>query len=157
MLADRVKRARGLVDAGVVKVSRRSKGGRARAWTMPSSSHLASWYEVFMKPTYVQTGNGDKLVRASFWCNRRWPVRPGQEPGMEKCQGNQRTVCYHCLAALVKAAKELRRTVQFVDTREKAQALSRLGVVVEMCGEGQPQAKVWAVMRKRAKRSKSSG
>ncbi|TEU12796.1 MAG: hypothetical protein E3J25_06670 [Anaerolineales bacterium] len=145
-LANRVKRARAVVDADMVGILRRS-GNRQRAWRMPSASALGSWYEVFA----LFKRNGDS-VRASFLCNRCHPDLVGVDPAMYKCEGNQRTVCYHCLAAMVKLAKGRRMTVQFVDSRKKAHALSRLGTVVEMHGEGQPKAKVWAVMRKRGRR-----
>jgi len=45
-------------------------------------------------------------------------------------------------------------TVQFVGSREKAQVLARLGIVVEMHGEGQPNPSVWAVMRRRGGRKR---
>jgi len=149
-LANRVKRARAVVGAGMVEILRR-KGNRQRAWRMPSASTLGSWYEVFA--LFKRNGNS---VRASFLCNRCHPDLIGADPAMRKCEGNQRTVCYHCLAAMVKLAKGRRMTVQFVDSREKAQALSRMGTVVEMHGEGQPNPKVWAVMKKRSKRRETS-
>ncbi len=146
-LADRVKRARAVVDAGMVGILHRS-GNRQRAWEMPSATVLGSWYEV--RALFERDGDS---VYASFVCHRCHPDVVSVDPDVdEKCEGNQRTVCYHCLAAMVKLAKGRRMTVQFVDSREKAQALSRLGTVVEMYGEGQPKAKVWAVMRKRGRR-----
>jgi len=145
-LADRVARARAVVDAGMVEVLRRS-GNRQRAWRMPSASTLGSWHEVYA--LFMRNGGA---VKASFLCNRCWANGVGAEPAMEKCEGNRRTVCYHCLAAMVKLAKGKRMTVQFVDTREKAQALARLGTVVEMHGEGQPNPSVWAVMRKKGRK-----
>jgi len=151
-LSSRVKRARAVVDAGMVEIIRRksTESGRKvqRGWRMPSASELGSWHEVYV----LLEWHGD-AVRGSFLCNRCY--RDGTAPGgngMSKCEGNQRTVCYHCLAAMVKLAKGRRMTVQFVDSRKKAQALSRLGTVVEMHGEGQSKAKVWAVMRKRGRR-----
>lgn len=145
-LSDRVARARAVVDAGMVEVLRR-KAGRQRAWRMPSASALGSWHEVFA--LFMRNGGS---VRASFLCNLCRPEVNGGEPPMQKCEGNQRTVCYHCLAAMVKLAKGRRMTVQFVDAREKAQRLARLGTVVEMHGEGQPNPSVWAVMRKRGRK-----
>jgi len=165
--ASRVKRARAMVDLGAVSVLRKKKGNRQRAWRMPSASVMGSWYEVFAK---FVADNG--IVRAWFFCNHIHPwgdCEPDSSPtlptelggnyaSMEKCDGNRNTVCYHCLAAMVKLAKGRRMTVQFVDSRRKAQALARLGTVVEMCGEGQVKPKVWAVMRKRGrKRRKCSG
>jgi len=153
MTNNRIARARALVKTGAVKVARR-KEGKQRAWTMPSTSHLGSWYEVFMSADYRPTGNSTRVVRASFWCNRRWAVGAGQEPGMARCDGNQRTVCYHCLAALVKLARAKRKVVQFVDSAEKAHKLARLGVVIELVGEGQVAPKVWAILKKKGKRRK---
>jgi len=145
-LANRVARARAVVDAGMVEILRR-KGNRQRAWRMPSASSLGSWHEVFA--LFKRNGGA---VRASFLCNLCQPPVNEDVLAMQKCQGNQRTVCYHCLAAMVKLAKGRRMTVQFVESREKAQALARLGTVVEMHGEGQPNPSVWAVMRKRRRR-----
>jgi len=149
-LASRVKRARAMVDLGAVSILRKKKGNRQRAWRMPSASVMGSWYEVFAK---FVADNG--IVRAWFFCNRCHPDDVTPVPLMEKCDGNRNTVCYHCLAAMVKLAKGRRMTVQFVDSRRKAQALVRLGTVVEMCGEGQVKPKVWAVMKKRGRRRKA--
>jgi len=143
-LASRVKRARAVVDAGMVEVLRR-KGNRQRAWRMPSASVMGSWYEVFTKLT---CDNG--VVKAHFFCNRCYVAPDGN--GMSKCEGNRNTVCYHCLAAMVKLAKGRRMTVQFLSSRKKALALFRMGTVVEMHGEGQSQPRVWAVMKKRGRR-----
>jgi hypothetical protein len=149
-LADRVKRARALVDAGMVAIVRRKRVNgkkRQRGWSMPSASELGSWHEVYA----LLERHGD-AVRGSFVCNRRYRNDTAPDGnGMQKCEGNTRTVCYHCLAAMVKLAKGRRMTVQFVDSRAKAQALSRMGTVVEMHGEGQAEPKVWAVMKKRRK------
>lgn len=145
-LSERIARARAIVDAEMIEVLRRY-GGRQRAWRMPSVSNLGSWHEVFA--LFVRNGGS---VRASFFCNRCQVPVNADVPPMQKCEGNQRTVCYHCLAAMVKLAKGKRMTVQFVDTREKAQRLARLGTVVEMHGEGQPNPSVWAVMRKRGRK-----
>jgi hypothetical protein len=150
-LSDRVKRARALVDADMVRIIRRKRVNgtrRQRGWSMPSASELGSWHEVYV----LFKRDGDAL-RASFLCNRRYRNDTAPDGnGMEKCEGNRHTVCYHCLAAMVKLAKGRRMTVQFVDSRKKAQALARLGTVVEMHGEGQPKAKVWAVMKKRGRK-----
>jgi len=145
-LADRVARARAVVDADMIEVMRRS-GNRQRAWRMPSASTLGSWHEVYA--LFMRNGGP---VKASFLCNLCQPPVNADAPPMQKCEGNQRTVCYHALAAMVKLAKGRRMTVQFVDTREKAQALARLGTVVEMHGEGQPNPSVWAIMRRRKRR-----
>jgi len=150
-LSDRVKRARAMVDAGMVAIIRRKRVNgkrRQRGWSMPSASELGDWHEVY---ALLERHGG--AVRGSFLCNRCYqdPFSPGRIV-MKKCEGNQRTVCYHCLAAMVKLAKGRRMTVQFVDSRKKAQALSRMGTVVEMHGEGQPKPKVWAVMKKRGRR-----
>ena len=153
MTTDRSAKARALVATGAIRVARR-KNGKQRAWTMPSGSQLGSWYEVHMKARYVPTGNDVRVVRVSFWCNRRWAAGPGEEPGMAKCEGNQRTVCYHSIAALVKSARERRKVVQFVGSRAKAGRLSRMGHVLELVGEGQREPKIWAVLKRRGKRRK---
>lgn len=63
-------------------------------------------------------------------------------------------VCYHSLAALVKAAQNARREIVFCETEQDAKCLERLGyrIVAVRPGHGTGKGLVWA-----ASRPKSNG
>lgn len=63
------------------------------------------------------------------------------------CKGNESSVCYHSLAALLLAAESRDRTVSFCATEDDANQLARLGGIVTFVTNHANTAKLWMVVQ----------
>lgn len=68
-------------------------------------------------------------------------------PDMEVCQGNIKTVCYHSLAAIVKAAEGKGQVVTFFDSFADAVNYLRFGGKLVKVETDQSDAHCWAVTK----------
>lgn len=110
-LGDRSSKARASALFG--KVLARDKQGRATKVIVPGSE--GRQYEVILRRNGHVSGE----------CN----LNLGNL-GYKPCEGNQHTVCYHVLAAMVLAASVGGQRVNFCESEDHAQTLSRLGMSV---------------------------
>lgn len=109
-LGARTKKAR--AAAQFTKVLTSDKQGRVVKVLLPGSE--AKQYEVILRR------NG----HLSAECNLTTAI------GRKPCQGNQITLCYHALAAVIVAARASDSAVSFCDRREHAESLAHLGHAV---------------------------
>lgn len=78
----------------------------------------------------------------SVECNQDTPI------GIVPCKGNSKSICYHCLAAIIKAASEKNQEVAFCDSYTKASKLlqvKKAGVIVKLTS-WQSKKEVWLVV-----------
>lgn len=80
------------------------------------------------------------------WCPGGWASRTS---GYIPCKGNEHSVCYHSLAALLVAAESRDSTVSFCATEDDANQLARLGGVVTFVTNHAHTAKLWMVVQRR--------
>lgn len=70
------------------------------------------------------------------------------EKGMEDCKGNNKTVCYHSMAAIIKAASDKGQKVYFFDNFSQALNYSKLGgKLVKVQSEQGNKSYGWIVVK----------
>ena len=123
-LAERVARAKMAAEFAVVT---KNKAGQVKKVDLPG--HDGKRYMVIVKRT------SDGIHTDCYVATR--------QIGSVPCKGNEHATCYHTLAAVVVAAKQMNGEVRFAETEIAADKLARFGgKVVKVEGNGHP---VWAV------------
>jgi len=123
-LAERVQRAKMAAEFAVVT---KNKAGQVKKVDLPG--HDGKRYMVIVK----RTSDG---IHTDCYVETK-------QIGSVPCKGNEHATCYHTLAAVVVAAKQMNGEVRFAETEIAADKLARFGgKVVKVEGNGHP---VWAV------------
>lgn len=68
--------------------------------------------------------------------------------GLIPCKGGNVAVCYHMMAAIVRAAEESKKSVSFCQTQDVAERLAKLGgKVFKLVSRKNPENNLWAVIK----------
>lgn len=108
---NRVEKAR--AGARFAKVVQKDKAGKVRAIVVPGSD--GKQYQVILRR------------HGGIWSGEcRLDAGPA---GYVPCPGNKNGfACYHCMAAVIVAAEDARKKVQFANSEPKAKKLENLGM-----------------------------
>ena len=105
-------------------------------------SDKATNYEVAAYWTRTQTAD-IKHLAVSCECNKITAL------GLKDCQGNSKTICYHCLASLIAGAREAGKDLTLFDTFTDAFRYSNFGGELIQIISKQSGTEAWAVLKEK--------
>lgn len=123
-IKSRVTKARQQVENVVPNGAYKMK----RRYGMRSLSNSANFYSVVLEFTGKNNIEDITLLVLNTTCqSQKRDNWKHSENGLCNCKGNEKTVCYHSMAAIIKAAELKNQTVVFFDNFSQALNYSKLG------------------------------